>query len=62
MEKLTFVFYDGAYPNLCSGTLVLAINGDKIVFPNYCLSSGGRVSFGPDLQENVSKGRWTILK
>ena len=40
-NKLKFISYDGEYPNLCSGTLILNLNGKDVVFPNYCLSSGG---------------------
>lgn len=58
--KLTFVSYDGNYPNLCSGQLVLAIDGNNVVFPKYCLSSGGGVFFDNDWQEEVTQGEWTI--
>lgn len=27
MKQVEFISYDGAYPNLCSGLLVLKING-----------------------------------
>jgi len=58
--ELTFVSYDGAYPNLCSGQLVLAIDGVSVVFPKYCLSSGGSVSFDDDWNEDVQQGEWDI--
>lgn len=60
MARITFVSYDGKYPNLCSGTLILAIDGIPIEFPDYCLSSGGGVSFDADWQEDISIGEWTI--
>ncbi len=34
--KIKFVSYDGKYPNLCSGTLVLEIDGEEESFSN-CL-------------------------
>ena len=55
-----FVSYDGKYPNLCSGQLVLKINGQARVFPRYCLSSGGSVWFDNDWDEHVETGRWSI--
>ena len=39
--SLEFYSYDGKYPNLCSGELIFLLGGEKIVFPRYCLSSGG---------------------
>lgn len=36
-----FISYDGAFPNLCSGTLVLKINGKRREFPSGCLISEG---------------------
>lgn len=59
-ERLQFVSYDGDYPNLCSGTLVLKLDGKDIKFPKYCLSSGGSVSFTEDWDEVVTQGEWTI--
>lgn len=38
-----FVSYDGAYPNLCTGQLVLKINGQVREFSRHCLQSGGTV-------------------
>ena len=33
--------YDGDWPNLCRGNLVVFLDGKKWKFPQYCLSSGG---------------------
>jgi hypothetical protein len=60
MAELTFVSYDGNYPNKCSGTLVLALDGVEVVFPKYSLSSAGCISFGGYRNEEVREGRWTI--
>jgi hypothetical protein len=61
MEKknLSFVSYDGKWPNLCSGNLILAINGQEIKFPYKCLSSGGSVSYD-DEGSSIESGYWTI--
>jgi len=52
--------YDGAYPNLCSGKLLVTIDGKKWIFPDYCLSSGGSVWFSKDWDEHVESGPWKI--
>ena len=52
--------YDGAYPNLCSGNLVVTIDGKEWQLPPYCLSSGGGVWFTEDWDENVDEGEWSI--
>jgi len=57
-KKLTFVSYDGGYPNLCSGTLILAVGSEKFVFSSHSLSSGGSVSFTKDWDEVVTSGEW----
>jgi len=54
------VKYDGAYPNLCSGNLVIIIDNKEWVFPDYCLSSGGGVWFSDDWEEHVDSGEWSI--
>ena len=56
----TFVSYDGGYPNLCSGTLVLGVYGKKVTFPHPCLYSGGSVTFDEHWSESVSSGPWFI--
>jgi len=53
------VEYSGAYPNLCSGKLVITIDGTCWEFPDYCLSSGGSVSFNEG-GEVVTHGEWSI--
>ena len=72
MEHVKFVSYDGEYPNLCTGTLVLNIDGtdysfgfttvpgmSKCDFPMFW-HSGGSASFDNDGNANVTSGRWQI--
>lgn len=58
--RLKFISYNGVYPNLCSGRLVMRLDGKQIVFPSFCLSSGGSVSFDEKWDEEVTQGEWTI--
>ena len=68
--NIDFISYDGTYPNLCRGTLVLEIDGKTYTFGGYNYdnvtsfprfwSSGGSVWFTPDWDANVSSGRWII--
>lgn len=51
-----FVSYDGDFPNLCSGTLVLRIDGEEVMFPKYCMRSGGSVWFDDEWHEHVASG------
>ena len=60
MSAVEFVSYDGKYPCACSGILTLRINGDIVEFPQYCLHSGGRVSFDKNWEPTVEKGPWTV--
>lgn len=55
-----FVSYDGSFPNLCSGTLVLRIDGIERTMPPHCLNSGGSVSFDDNWGEHVESGRWSV--
>ena len=56
--KVKFVSYDGEYPNLCTGILVIEL--DKIQYPVlFALRSGGRIT--SDYGEYVAEhGKWTI--
>lgn len=55
-----FVSYDGKYPCLCCGTLVLLVNEEKFVFKKYSLVSGGYVSFDENWIECIEEGPWSI--
>jgi len=65
-DTIEFVSYDGAYPCLCMGTLVLKINGENVSFglsKDKCdhgrfWRSGGSVSFDRDWHETVTSGPW----
>lgn len=54
-----FVSYDGKYPNLCSGTLTLRIDGKEVSI-HRCLCSGGSVWFDEDWNEHVECGAWGL--
>lgn len=68
LNHVTFINYDGRYPNLCSGTLKLAVNGIEHIFSDtfYCnedethhkrfWSSGG----GLDSDYCAYDGEWII--
>ena len=58
MRDIKFVSYDGKYPSLCSGTLVLSVDG-KDVSEKYCLISGGDWYINKT-DEGVSKGDWKL--
>ena len=59
-NRVEFVSYDGKYPNLCSGTLVLRIDGTVITMPEHCMCSGGNVWFDEDWNEHVTSGEWGV--
>lgn len=56
------ISYDGCFPNLCSGTLKISINGTLWQFPQGCMKSGGGVSFNKHWEEHVSHGPWEITE
>lgn len=61
MRKIE-IQYDGKYPNLCSGHLVVTIDGVVWDFGKYCLSSGGCAYFKDriDWEDVVEQGEWDI--
>lgn len=59
MAEIT-IEYDGSYPNLCSGVLVVVVDGERWKFPPHCMSPGGSVSFDDDWSETVTQGAWDI--
>ena len=59
MKEIEFISYDGKYPNLCSGTLKLKIDGKEHTFL-YCLSSGGTDYSDEDWNWTVERGEWTF--
>jgi len=55
--------YNGAYPNLCSGLLVVIMDGVRWEFPPHCMQSGGTAYFTDDYCNNhVEHGPWMISK
>lgn len=61
--NIKFVSYTGSYPNLCSGTLVLNINGEDMTFGytgqySKFWQSGGYVDVD---SETVECGPWELV-
>lgn len=59
MSKIEFIAYDGGYPNLCHGNLILKIDGNLVEFNNV-LESGGQVGFDENWEEYVLSGDWIV--
>jgi len=57
--SVKFISYDGEYPNLCSGTLVLEINGNRHKL-QYALRSGGCVLKDDDWNMWAEQGPWSV--
>ena len=53
--------YNGSYPNLCSGKLIVEVDDKVWHFPEFCLSSGGECYIESDGSECVEQGPWTII-
>ena len=58
-KGIALVCYDGSYPNLCSGTLIVATNGKVFTFPRHSLMSGGSVTFDENWGE-TNIGDWEV--
>lgn len=56
-----FISYNGAYPCLCFGTLVIEVDGERYELGDI-LQSGGSVSFDEDLEAIVTQGEWVICE
>ena len=54
--------YDGKYPSLCSGSLVVKIDGKRWAFPAYCLISHRDTWLDNYGEEHISRGKWSIEK
>jgi len=54
------IYYDGKYPNLCSGNLTVTIDGIVWDFPDYCMCTGGSVWFDKEWNDYVAEGEWSI--
>ena len=58
-----FISYSGEYPNLCSGDLVLEINGEIVTFEKYSYSmcSTGSIKYNNEFDDyETSKGPWKV--
>lgn len=54
-----FVSYDGKFPCLCHGNLVLKVNGQVRELGD-CLTSGGSVWFDENWGDHVECGEWSV--
>ena len=54
-----FISYDGKYPNFCSGTLILEVDGKKRAL-SHALCSGGSAGVDENLNGFVTYGPWSV--
>jgi hypothetical protein len=59
MDKIVEVEYDGAYPNTCSGTLIIKVGGEEIFVDKYACTSSGSVWMDKDSEMHVESGQLT---
>lgn len=57
MSNVKFISYDGKYPCLCQGTLVIEVKGKTYELKNV-LCSGGDCGYSPGLE--ITEAPWTI--
>ena len=65
-RHVEFVSYDGRFPNLCSGMLILRIDGEEVGF-HYSShddfwKSGGEVGFDDNGDDVVKTGEWGLCE
>lgn len=59
---IKFISYDGKWPALCMGTLVVEKDGKEYSM-KYILVSGGSCGFNNDYSESyVNEGEWSVDK
>jgi hypothetical protein len=54
-----FISYDGKFPNLCGGELVLAVDGIDYTFSRFALISGGDVRIN-GFKDFIKEGPWSV--
>lgn len=59
--KVEYVSYDGKYPCLCSGTLLIKVDGKSYTL-KHAMISGGYIMGGPDTDWDMwaEQGEWDI--
>lgn len=63
MDPVKFKSYNGKWPNLCSGTLVLTIGDTEYVFYPGFLKPGGRCRYDRrSMKTSVEKGAWLVSR
>jgi hypothetical protein len=56
IPKIEFISYSGKFPNLCSGKLVISVNGTLYILKNVMITGGGC-----NYRENyIGHGPWSI--
>lgn len=58
--KIDEVRYDGKWPCLCHGTLIVVIDGKEYNFGKYAIYSGGECGFSDSSYEHsyIDSGEW----
>ena len=54
------ISYNGCFPNLCRGELIVTIDGVIYEFPPFCMVSGGHIYMDDDGDYNRELGEWDI--
>ena len=58
-SNIEFVSYDGAWPNLCSGTLTIKVDGKTYAF-KHAMISGGCIMRNEDWDMWSETGPWSL--